>query len=667
MSAPEDAAGPAPRGASPLAPLRPTRAILAAAAALALLFAGAVALGLHGFSIPTWRQGIDGSAPSEILLGRPQGIRVDDYAVVLPLALAQIAHQPPFPVVNRNVGAGSPMLLPFQIPVAHPATLFRPDTWGFFLGPDAGLAWRWWTRWLGLFAVWGLVLLVVTGGDRAASALGALALVMAPFFQFWGLRTVPAALHGGVAVLGALGVLFARRPAPIVLSGLALGMAGGGFGLVFYPPFQVPVAYLGVALVAAVAFVHREALAPRERLGWRLAAAGLASALVALAAGSLLWSAGDAIDRMLHTSYPGHRISVGGDRSLAELLGANLGVPVAVEDFGPLLNVCESAGFWLLSLPLAAAALWRGARAGRRLDALEIALLAVVVGLALHALVPMPRWLARATGFASVPGRRSAIALGLADVLLAARLLARRGAPWGHGAAAALAGAWAALLALAAVRLSGALPAYPAALGLGFAAANAALVWLALRAARPWLPMAALAAASCGVAGWFNPLVRGGSEYLRENELSRAILAVDRAHGGDTVWVSYGDWVIPNLFRVLGVRALNGVVPVPQFELWAPLDPEGRARSIYNRFAHVVFEPTPGREPRFEQLAYDAFAVHVDPGSDALRALGVTHFLIESPDPAALAARSGATWVASVGRRQLFRTRWTPAPAGGGP
>jgi hypothetical protein len=602
-----------------------------------------------------------------VLLGRPQGIRVDDYAVVLPLALAQIAHEPPFPVVNRDIGAGQAMLLPFQVPVAHPATLFRPDTWGFFLGADTGMAWRWWTRWLGLFAVWALVLLVVTQGDRAASALASLALVMAPFFQFWGLRTVPAALHGGIAVLGALGLLFARRPAPIVLAGVALGFAGGGFGLVFYPPFQLPVAYLGVALVGALAFVHRGALAPRERLGWRLFAAALAALLVAVAAGSLLWSAGGAVDRMLHTSYPGRRISVGGERTLFELLGANLGVPLGVAEFGPLLNICESAGFWLLSPPLAAAALWRSRRGGRRLDALEIALLLAVAALALHALVPMPRWLARATGFAAVPGRRSAIALGLADVLLAARLLARRGAPWRPAGAAALAAAWAALLAATAARLAAALPAYPAALGAGFVAANAALVWLALRARRPALPLAALAAASCVVAGWFNPLVRGGADALRENELSRAILAIDRAHGGDTVWVSYGDWVIPNLFRVLGVRALNGVIPVPQFELWAPLDPKGHARSIYNRFAHVVFEPTPGAEPRFEQLAYDAFAVHVDPGSDALRALGVTHFLIEAPDPAALAARSGATWLATVGRRQLFRTRWAPPPAGAGP
>jgi len=120
-----------------------------------------------------------------VLLGRPQQIRIDDYAVILPLAFAQERHDPPFPVLNTRIGQGQNMLVPFSLPVWHPVTSFRPDTWGFFLGADTGMAWRWWSRTLGLFAVAWLLLLVVTGGDRTLSAFGALFLVESPFFQFW--------------------------------------------------------------------------------------------------------------------------------------------------------------------------------------------------------------------------------------------------------------------------------------------------------------------------------------------------------------------------------------------------------------------------------------------------------------------------------------------------
>jgi len=81
-----------------------------------------------------------------VLLGQPRLIRHDDWAVHLPLALAQLHHDPPFPLVNRDIGLGQSALVPFELPVAHPFTLLRPQLLGFFLGPDVGIAWMWWKR-----------------------------------------------------------------------------------------------------------------------------------------------------------------------------------------------------------------------------------------------------------------------------------------------------------------------------------------------------------------------------------------------------------------------------------------------------------------------------------------------------------------------------------------
>ena len=64
----------------------------------------------------------------------------------------------------KQLGVGNPqwvigdsMLVPagpeYSNPVAHPIALFRPLYWGFFLGDDVGIAWLWWGRMLGLFAV----------------------------------------------------------------------------------------------------------------------------------------------------------------------------------------------------------------------------------------------------------------------------------------------------------------------------------------------------------------------------------------------------------------------------------------------------------------------------------------------------------------------------------
>ena len=635
--------------------------IAVALGSLVVLFAILVALRLHGFSLPIWRERIDGTAAPEVLLGRPREVRIDDYAVILPLAFAQEAHDPPFPVVNTLVGQGQNMLLPFSLPVAHPLALFKPDTWGFFLGADFGMAWRWWSRALGLFAISGLLLLVVTGGDRALAGLGAFALVASPFLQFWTLRPAPVSIHAGVLVLAALALAFARRRRWILLAGAAAGYSAVGFGLTLYPPFQVPLAYLALLLLATLALSHRDALALRERPGWRLAALALAALITAVGAALLVSAAGDAIDRTMHTAYPGRRLSLGGGRSLATLLAANTGLPLLVDDYGRLLNACEAAGYWLLSPALALGALWSWLAGGRRPDAVALGLAAAVVALVLHASTTMPVWLARATLFGLVPGYRSVIALGFADVLLVARLLAY-GSPLAGVPRTGAALLWGGGVAAAVFALQRTTPALPIGAGLGFAAGNSLLAWLALAPRRRWHAMAALAAASALVSLWFNPLVRGGSDALRDNSLARAVLEIDRAYAGGTSWVAYGGHVVPNLFRAIGVHSVNGVHPVPQLELWAPFDPSGEAQSIYNRYAHVVFDPDAGEEPTFDRRGSDTFTVHVRPGSEALHKLGVTHLLVDSPKARSLAERDGATWLKSVGPFSLLRAPWTPEP-----
>src|SRR5512134_1966149 len=72
----------------------------------------AVALRVHGFSLAAWHATIDGSAPSEVLLGEPRAIRSDDWKMQLPLLIAQTAASPAFPRVNESVGLGQDMLLP---------------------------------------------------------------------------------------------------------------------------------------------------------------------------------------------------------------------------------------------------------------------------------------------------------------------------------------------------------------------------------------------------------------------------------------------------------------------------------------------------------------------------------------------------------------------------
>jgi hypothetical protein len=631
------------------------RALRRAGLALLAAFAALVALRLHGFSLPYWHAVLDDSAQAEVLLGESRALRSDDWMVSLPLAMAQRAHDPPFPTTNRNVGLGQDMLFPLATPVAHPLAPFRPTLWGWFAGDDVGLAWQWWSQALGLAFAWFAALLLVGEGAVGLAALGAALVVVAPFFQFWSLNPAPHAASAALVFAGAAGVARARTPRAILAGGLLLGWAGGVLAATAYPSFAVPLAWLVVALTAGWLAAARALLPWRERLGWRGAAALAAAVLAGAAVLALYTGAHEAIAATLASRYPGRRVSLGGDRPLWDLLAVNLGVPLFTDDVPALHNLSEAGAFLFLSPPLAACWAWR-AVARRERDPLALALCALCAALFLYVCVGVPEPVARATGLSLAPGRRAVVALGLADVSLLVRTLARAPVPGrtGRALAGAIALAWCGVLAACAVRLAGALPQLPAA-GLAAAvAANGALAFAALRGRRPRAVLAAAVALSAASSLWFNPLVRGGAAFLREHELSRAVLALDAATEGGSTWLVLGEPAPANLVRALGVRALNGTHPTPQLALWRRVDPRGRSRPVYDRYAHVTVVATAGA-PRFRLRTLDGFRLELDPCGPAFAALGATHVLLYGGGAEEFAALSGFEHLARIGKSDLFR------------
>ena len=629
---------------------------MAIGVALAASFATLVALRIHGFSLAAWHEVLDGSPAPEVLLGAPQGLRTDDWWVHLPLALSQARQEPPFPLVNGDVGLGQDALVPLSLPVRHPATLFRPELWGFFLGDDVGLAWLWWGRGLGLFGVWLAVFARLAPGRLGLAASGAALLAVSPFFQFWSLNAAPMTTALGLALLASMALAKARSGLAIAASAAALGSAGACFLLALYPPYQIVLGWLYLALVGGWLLAEGRELPLGERRGLRFL--GLAAAaLVPLAAGlSFAAAAGDAIEAMRHTSYPGVRVETGGERALYELANASLGAPLFVTRWEPLGNLCEAAAFLWMGPVVAAFAATRRLRRGEPLDPVLGAVALYAGGLAVYVLAGLPEVLARATLLSMVPGPRAVLGLGVADVTLLVRFLGRRAPASGaeRRVAAGIAAGFGLGLAACAVPLQRALPEAPLGALLGGAAANAALAYAVLAVRRPALPAAALAALAAASSLWFNPVAVGGSAYLAENPVARRILELDRAAEGRSTWVVFGRVELANLFRVLGVRCLNGTLPVPQLELWRRLDPSGAGREVYDRYAWVTFVAAPPAGPRFQKLADDAFAVFVNPGSPALRSLGATHVVLSEGDRTLFERLSGLRPVGSVGRHIFY-------------
>lgn len=638
--------------------------------AAGLLFLLLVALRLHGFSLPIWHPILGEPGAPEILLGEARFIRMDDWAVHLPLILAQGVHEPAFPVVNRDIGLGQNMLVPFPLPVAHPVALFRPTLWGFFLGPDLGLAWMWWLRGLALLAAGFLLLrLVVRGDDRLALA-GAMLLGVSPFFQFWSLNAAPVVAWAALAIVALHGLAAARSPRRRLAMGLLLGWSAAAFALALYPPYQVVLAWLGVALLVGLALEARPWRGLGRGVRARAGALLLAAAIVLAAGLSFYASAHEAIARLAATEYPGQRVAAGGGLPLWGLWNANLAAPLQVESWGPLENLCEAASFLLLFPALALAFAWRAWR-GDRLDPVAAALLLYLAVLGWWSSQGLPAFLAELTLLSRVPSPRAVLGLGLADALLLMRYLAtgfvrpEPGVPRHAGRPVAALGGLllAAVAAWAAHALAGALPGFRVPVLAALVGAHALAGYLLLRRWRPVWLVGGLAAALAASTLWFNPLVRGGSEALRESPLARRILALDAAAGGESVWIGYDAFFASNLFRMLGVRSLTGLYTVPQPELWRVFDPDGSQRNITNRYGYVWAERRSEASPGFERKAVDVFVIHANPLEEAFRRLGATHVLAVAPEERGPGRFPELLHRGSFGRHHLFAIPRPDPPA----
>lgn len=621
------------------------------AIALLGLFAALVAAGLHGFSVSRWHAVIDGSEPSEVLLGTPREIRGDDWYVQIPLALGQRAHDPPFPRVNQAIGDGQDLILPIAVPIAHPITLLRPEQWGFFLGDDLGLAWMWWFRVFGIAAAWSLVAWFISG-RRLAFALGGGALVLfSPVVQMWSLNPAPFLIPAGIGIAAALALFDARATSRRTWLAIALAVAIASLAAGFYPPYQVSLAWVGIAVLVGSRLARDPSAPMLPNAGW-IAAATLVGLVIVAA---LFWDARDAIASIAATAYPGRRISTGGGMPSSRLFGHHL---LVAARGGDAAQVVVAATSWLWFPVLLSGELLRFSRT-RRIDPLTIALGLLCAAFLAYACFGVPEAAARATGFAWLPSARVPLALGVADTLLLVRVLARpreEDDP-GHVTAFLVSVGWVAWIGFVANDVDEQRD------DLGWIAtallivANGGVAYALLRRIRPRAVLGSLVVLLAVSTLWFNPLVRGGSAWLRDNALSQQILAIDRAAQGASTWAVFGPPALGNLPRVLGVRSLGGVQPIPQVDLWRRIDPGGSAREIYDRYAHVLFMSDRSDAPRFRALGPDGFAVRIAPGSPALRELGVTHVLIQMPElqpEPVLRAMPGLRWLGSVGRNHLF-------------
>ena len=387
-----------------------------------VLFALLVLLKVHGVSLESWNTIVQDITPSyrypSIGVNRP--IRSDEYAVSVPLVMAQCAHPGFFPRINERCGGtGMDMFISTPpTPVWDWTVVGQAANWGYFLfGFEHGLSWNWWLRYL-LGFLFALEFFVIwLDGDRALAFVGALAVTLGAPTQWW-TTTVPYLNLFFFASLVFLNKLFSwQQIAARLAAGMGLVVSLCSFSFSFYPPFQF---LYGVALLllgAEMVWLACRAADQRIRAcSWLVLA--LAALALAVEGCYFLSVHQETLSRMVASSYPGARCCLGG--SLRKHLDmqawkfVSLFTSIRAVDFR---NACVISVFFVPMVPFACAAIRTG-RVLVRESPVAVLLAGWAIVMQMWMAFSWPEKLARLSFFSQIKVERTAVVSSFLLLLL---------------------------------------------------------------------------------------------------------------------------------------------------------------------------------------------------------------------------------------------------------
>lgn len=574
-----------------------------------------VALGISGNSSGVYWQSFGTGADPDLLAGRPQGIRSDEWLVQSSWIISQVREG--FPVVNQSFPGGMDATIQNDLPTWDWSSVFRPHVVGFlFLPLDQGMAVRWWLPVLAaLVAAYVFAVTVMPRRPVTAGAL-AIALCLSPMIQWWFLPTTiwPVAW----AFTGLTAVLWAFRSSrrwPGIVAAAATGYLTVTMVMSIYVPYMVPAAVVLVAI--AIGFLVERLRTPA--VPWRrtlLRLVPLAVAAVGAVAVIGVWALTriDTIRAVLGTVYPGQRLEATGASDFGAVVSLFSAPFQRASQFGVVqglsVNQSEAAAPLMIALFLVPALVWVFVvqlRRERRTDWPVLATGAVLVVLFAFLLVPHWDALAHLLLLDRSTDARLRLAFDLLGVVAVALLAARLDAgvgrrrplgettvdevpaptrvPWvvaGYGAALVLGSVVVVYSSLHAQSS----PVLGASHAWRYVAVLLAVAVVAL--ARRWLAAGAVLvlAAAVVVGGGVNPLYRGVFDLATQTTAGRAVSDIVDEHP-DARWVGIGGYVPTAMLLETGAHSYNGVQTYPPEEMWQEIDPSGSQEQIWNRLANV--------------------------------------------------------------------------------
>ncbi len=601
---------------------------------LAVLALTWIGMKLNFSSVGMWDQRYPAEfVERDISLGVPRDIRSDEWDTMTPWILSQV--QSGMKSDNPNLGAPASAMLA-GAPRLNALMVAQPKYWGFvFLDLEHGFSWLWAFKSFGLVAAFFTLLLLLTKGDVAISLAGAVGIYGSSYMQWW-LSSVPAEVISGfsAAVVGSVYLLQARKTGGMVFGAFLLALAVPNLLLHLYPPYLQPLAYLSLfALIGLLANGSTMALI-KQRLPLRTSLMVFVAVVWVVLTSVWYQESAQAIQLVLHTDYPGHRISAGGDYPLTRLFYGIFESWKIVDKTIPFppVNPSEASSFWILfPLALLLVPVHQWAKPAMRPVAWLFGFCLLMLAWTSLPIPPAMRTLMSNMGWYLTPATRGDFALAVASAMLMATLTAAvvRGDVAVTRLPAPLVTVWVFMGAMAfGMMLQTEDPEFFVLPRLLLGSVGLAVIawsiltrnrtvylWLAVFVALPTLHV--------------NPVQNGLALYLNKSILHKAHDL--SGHDGD-LWAVYGDTELAQGFKSQGLQVLNGTQYAPRLQWLNILDPKQQYKQVWNRYAHIsLVSGALDQPPHFKIQYADSYQIAVDVCGPEMKSIGVTHVAFTYP------------------------------------
>lgn len=563
---------------------------------------------LHGSSISMWDEYVsdyaNGEGNQSLIIGKPRPIRSDEWMVQTPYSLSQT--QTGLKSHNEMITVdGQDMIVGYNSPALNLATIAKPFTWGYvLLGKERGLSWYWGIKLIGLILLSFEIGLILTKRNKYLALLASVWIPFSSAIQWWFVSPVGDLVFFMFGFLVGIYNYFYCHDNKYhrLFNSLLASISASGFILVLYPALQVPLGYLILLFLIAyfLEFRYKIKLDKFDTLF-----IGLAIFITSLIVGVSLITSWDSLISVMHTVYPGNRISVGGALSKKDIFLFLTNWKMPFQDV-VYENNSELSSFYHFFFVILLVSPWLFYKKIKE-NIYGVLLFIFCLLNLLWMSVRFPVFIAKATLWSYVPEERANLAFSFAAILLSIWFI--------HYIWEQKKLSFKVQVPVIAVNLAlyffalykGNLRLYLSRMEIIFILAIAGLLIFFLVNKWKYLFTLLLLAVVFLTGATVNPVAKG-VEPIYGKKIAQTVMNIEKEDPGQ-LWA--GERMMHAFLPMLGVHTFNGTAFTPNLDSWKPLDPDGKYEKVYNRYSHIYVEV--GNElPRFELLNADAFVVRLN-------------------------------------------------------